>query len=325
MSRGDYSPTNLSRDLSVGIGRDGEVDLVNVKTVEKHQITNDGHRKNEAMVSWNYVAWTDQSRQIEIHDNSSNPRVRFSDDIFLMNLDTGERQRITEAPAKRFGLQIDWRYLVWQEIRNDETGYDIYAYDIEADEEIPLAVTPGAQQSPTANRGKVVWIDNRSNLHMGNSKSGCHNCPDNQFDIYLYNFITGEEKMIAESAASDYYALDIHCDHIVWRGYDQDNHTAVYLHDLASGQRRVIASPNLGSADSPLVSDNFVVWTVGWPCDVVSNIMPEHTGVYAYDLRTGKTGQLSNYVEPQIYLDGNTLLIHEGCYLPGRVYAVFLE
>jgi hypothetical protein len=49
------------------------------------------------------------------------------------------------------------------------------------------------------------------------------------------------------------------------------------------------------------------------------------TGVFAYDLRTDEVRQLSNYVEPRITLDGDVVVINEGCLMPGRVYAVFLD
>ena len=41
----EFWPTDLSGDRSVGIGRDGEVYLANVRTGEIRQLTNDGYRK----------------------------------------------------------------------------------------------------------------------------------------------------------------------------------------------------------------------------------------------------------------------------------------
>ena len=67
----DYWPTDLSGERSVGIGRDGEVYLANVRTGEMRQLTNDGYRKSQPVISGDTVAWTDQSRQIETHDNNS--------------------------------------------------------------------------------------------------------------------------------------------------------------------------------------------------------------------------------------------------------------
>ena len=68
------------------------------------------------------------------------------------------------------------------------------AYDIETDEEIPVAVAPGAQQWPAIHGDMVVWADNRNSPVMGTRIAGCHNCPDNRFDIYSYDLTTGEER-----------------------------------------------------------------------------------------------------------------------------------
>ena len=119
---------------------------------------------------------------------------------------------------------------------------------------------------------------------------------------------------------------DIHGDHIVWIGFlDENPNDGIYLHDLASGQQRVIATPPLGNANRPLISDNYVVWTVGWDCDTGSNIMPDDMGVYVYDKTTDEVQRISNYVDPDAFIDGETLLVHEGCQFPWYVYAVFLE
>ena len=67
----DYWPTGLFGERSVGIGRDGEIYLANVRTGKMRQLTNDGHRKRRPVISGDIVAWTDQSRQIETHDNNS--------------------------------------------------------------------------------------------------------------------------------------------------------------------------------------------------------------------------------------------------------------
>jgi len=53
--------------------------------------------------------------------------------------------------------------------------------------------------------------------------------------------------------------------------------------------------------------------------------MPDEMGVYVYDMTTGEVLRISNYVEPDAFVDGETLLVHEGCHFPWRVYAVFLE
>ena len=53
--------------------------------------------------------------------------------------------------------------------------------------------------------------------------------------------------------------------------------------------------------------------------------MPDDMGVYVYDKTTDEVQRISNYVDPDAFIDGETLLVHEGCQFPWYVYAVFLE
>ena len=315
----EYWPTDLSGDLSVGLGRtginrsEGGVFLVDVKDGEKRRITNGGHQVTEVVIFGDYIAWADRSRQIEIPGSSAINRVgRLTVDIFLMDLNTGEQRRITDVPARRRSLSIDGNMLVWQDDRNEigehRTHFNIYAYDLEADEEIAVEVAPGAQEYPSISGDRVVWIDN------GGDSAG----------VMLYDFAEDETKVIDASTEPE-LPPDIHGDYIVWRGHDVNGDHALYLHDLTDGQQEVIASPRMGSTDSPVVSDRYVVWTVGWPCDVVANIMPDDMGVYVYGIDDGEVLRVSNYVEPNVLIDGAILLVHEGCHLPGRVYAVSLS
>ena len=324
----EFWPTDLSGDRLVGIGRDGEVYLANVRTGEIRQLTNDGHRKRRPVISGDTVAWTDQSREIETHDNNSRAARSLADDIFVLDLNTGDRRRITEVPAKRSGLKISGKRLVWLDNRNEfgehYTHRDIYAYDLEADEEIAVAVAAGAQHWVAIEGDRVVWADNRNSPILGTDRSGCFECPDNRFDIYLYDFTTGEELVLDESGANNTMP-DIHGNRVVWRDFDDDGRTAIRLFDLDTGERRTLASPDLSGVDWPLISGDYVVWTVGKACDVIE-VPPidAPTGVFAYDLGTSEIKQLSNYVEPSIALDGTVVVIHEACQVGGRAYAVFL-
>ena len=315
----EYWPTDLSGDLSVGVGGEGidrgdwGIILVNVKTGEKKRITEDGHGLGEVVISGDYVAWSDRSRQIEIPGSTAeNRHRRLSVDIFVMNLVTGEQRRITDIPARRQSLSIDGNMLVWQDNRNEiqehRSHYDIYAYDIEDDKEVVVAAAPGPQRSPRVSGDRVVWID-----EGGNSAR-----------VMIYDFADDDVRVI-DTTTKPELPPDIHEDFVVWRGYDEEGDHAVYLFDLASGQRRLIASPSRYSTDGPQVSDRYVTWTEEWPCDGRVNVMPDDMGVYVYDMTTGEVLRISNYVEPDAFVDGETLLVHEGCHFPWRVYAVFLE
>ena len=309
---------DLYGDHSVGIGgrvlgRNAGILLVNVENGERRRMTEDGHELTEVAISGNYIAWADRSRQIEVPGSAAeNRRGRLAVDIFVMNLVTGEQRHITDVPARRRGLSIDGNMLVWQDNRNEigehHSHYDIYAYNIEADEEIPVVIAPGAQRYPAVSGDRVVWIDEGSDIPK----------------VMLYDFADDETRVI-DSSTEPELPPDIHGDFVVWRGIDEEGDHAVYLYDLAIDEKKLIASPSRRSIRGPQISDRYVVWTEDWPCDVMSNIMPEGMGVYVYDLEDGHVRQISNYVEPAVWIDGGTLLVHEACHMSGRVYAVFLE
>ena len=102
--------------------------------------------------------------------NSIRPALTFADDIFVLDLTTGEQRRITEAPANRYGLGISGHRLAWSDTRNELEeeyyNFDVYAYDLETDQEIPVAVRRGSQRSPVIYGDTVVWADNRNNPQL---------------------------------------------------------------------------------------------------------------------------------------------------------------
>ena len=105
----------------------------------------------------------------------------------MLDLSTGNKRRITENPAKRYGLQISGNRLVWKDNRNEfgehYSHYDIYAYDLEADAEKAAVVQPGAQKLGAIEGDRIVWADNRNSVILATDRSGCFECPDNRFDI----------------------------------------------------------------------------------------------------------------------------------------------
>ena len=320
-------PMDVAGDRSVGIGPGGEVYLGNVRTGDVRQLTDDGHRKMQPVIYGDIVAWTDQSRGIETHDNNSFTHRGLADDIYVLDLNTGEKRRITEVPAKRRGLRISGNRLVWQDNRNEfgehQSHFDIYAYDLETDEEIAVAVAPGPQSLGAIDGDRIVWSDDRNSGNLGADRASCFVCPDNRSGIYLFDFTAGEELLVDEPS-TNYTSPDIHDHWVVWRGRDDKGRSTIRLYDLDTGETRTLASPRLGRVGGPLVSGNYVVWTVGWDCDVEPWPTDLQYGAFAYDLRTGEVIQLSDYIEPSIAIDGDVAVINEGCLGFGSTYAVFL-
>ena len=235
----------------------------------------------------------------------------------------------TGAPAIRKGLRASGSHRVWQDYRKGlqegrRRDFDIYAYDLERDVEIPVAVVPGQQETPAIHGEMVVWSDNRNRPEDAPSRAGCSACPDNRFDIYSYNLKMAEERPLTQTGG--YHGRpSIHGQRVTWQQFQERNESTIVLLDLDTGEQTIIGDGGRGGS-SPMISEDYVVWTVAEPCDVLG-IPPGkvHNGVYAYRLKTGEVRQLSNYVEPMVMLYANVALIAELCFGVRRQYAVHLD
>ena len=322
----DIRLVDVCDEDAVGIGPDGQLWLVNIRTGDSSQLTDDGHPKSDAALSADYVAWIDQRRKIQLPNN---PVPVFAGDVFARHRHTGEERRITDVPATRRGLAISGPRLVWQDNRNGlledrRQDFDIYAYDLEQDVEIPVAVMPGQQRAPAIHGDMVVWSDNRNRPEDAPFRAGCSNCPDNPFDIYSYNLKTGEERPLVETGGYN-GRPSIHGQRVTWQQFQEGNESAIVLLDLETGEQRIIGGAGRGGS-SPLISEDYVVWAVAEPCDDFTTPPGKaQNGVYAYGLKTGEVGQLSDYVEPMVMLHADVALIVEVCFGVRRQYAVPLD
>lgn len=150
---------------------------------------------------------------------------------------------------------------------------------------------------------------------MGTTKAGCGNCPDNPFDIYAYDFNTGEETLLAHSAGYN-GPPSIHGRQVVWHGFGEDLEGYINLLDLETGRERTLAGVERGG-ERPMVSDGYVVWTVGEACDVITYRSSEtRTGAFTYNLRTDEVREISNYAEPYVLLHQDVALVLEHCFTP---------
>ena len=325
-----YRPTGLAGDLSVGIGQDWQVHLINVRTGEGHRLTGGVDRKWEAVISDSHVAWRSQSRLREVLSKA--PLVRRSYHIFVMDIESSATRRITSGTAMRRNLQIDGSRLVWEESRTKVgdryTEHDVYAYDVDLDEILPVADGPGSQRFPSIHGDRVVWIDDRDCAETKSESKSTRSCPGDLLDVYLYDFATGKERPVAKSTASGYHAPGIHGDSITWRGHmgRYFENSTVHLHSLADGRTRIIASYDNAHIGTPRVSADYVAWTVRVACDT-SGTPPADmgTGAFLFGIESEVIQQLTGYPEPDVLLDRKTAVVHEGCWFPGPVYSVILD
>ena len=328
----DIHVTDVFGDDAVGFDEEGELWLMNIRTGDLGQLTADGHPKWGAAISADHVAWTDQRRMVQLPGYSA-PII--SSDVFVLDRHTGEERRITDAPASRHGLRMSGARLVWQDNRNGlledrRWDFDIYAYDLEHDMEIPVAVSPGREAMPAIHGDTVVWTHNPNRPARGTAKPGSTARPDNRFDIYSYNLAIEEKTPLVETGEHNVTPV-IHGELVVWQRFRDEQESDIVLLDLGTGQQTIIGAG--GRRESrPFVSENHVIWAVGETCDVggfrgFRELLRGRvqTGVYAYGLSTGETRRLSRDKEPRALLSGNVALVTEGCHFITRQYVVLLD
>lgn len=314
-----YPPTGISGSRYVAGGSEGEVHMGDIHTGEIRQLTDDGRKKYGPVMSECYVAWT------EYHSPSKLGEGRPSSDIFVLDIETGEQRRITDAPAQRAQLDIHGHRLVWRENRHQGTGYDIYAYDLDSNEDTPIAVREGYQTSPSIHGNVVVWSDGRNSPHIGTPKAGCSNCPDNTRDIYLYVFDTGQERQVVSTGTLN-SSPSVHDNRLVWLKYTTDPATSsVFLLDLETGEEREMGVTGSTHSRQPLISGRHVVWSIRWACDTSSPDKPKDTGLYLYDIDTARTSKITDYVEPMALMGDGVVIVTERCFGISRLYAAILE
>ncbi len=322
----EYSPRSWYGDEYATVGPDGEIYLVEIETGEKRRVTSDGHAKRNPAISAKYLAWIDDRSGAELTDGSR----RSTGDIFVLDRASGEERRITESPALRYALRISGNRLVWMDKRNEADGhytsFDIYAYDLSTDEEIPIAAKPGAQKWPVIDGDMVVWSDNGMSPLAKNPESGhpgCGDCPDNRFDIYAYDFATGEERVLVSNGFLN-SAPSISGNHIGWLAFRSQEPRSLKLMNLETGEERTVIH-DVRTHYGLSLSDDYVAWVAHWPCDVMPAPDRNTTGAWVQSLVTGETWRVSDYVEPSVALHGNIAFVFERCFGIRRAYAVFLE
>ena len=322
-----FRATDIFEGQAIGTGPDFELWMINVDIGTKRQLTKDGSVfDRDAVLSADYAAWIARSGD-NLVARDVEP-AREGNDVFLLNLHTGESGAITTEPAQRRNLQISGSRLLWWEAAYEQDGQQaysaLYVYDIEEEEKVKVGNSPRGWRWSSISGELVVWSDNRHSPLMGTSKVGCQNCPQNRFDIYLRDLSTGEERALVETGFLN-SSPSIHGQRVVWQQYHENGGSHIMLLDLETGLTRTIAPGGKTSA-SPRISGSYVVWSVNRPHDVL--VLPAaeiEPGAFSYNLETGEILKISNYVEPSVILHDKVAVIYEYYGSVSRQYAVFLE
>ncbi|MBI2020338.1 hypothetical protein HYS94_02850 [Candidatus Daviesbacteria bacterium] len=338
-------PQDIYKDKAVCIDEAGQVNLLELPSMKKTQITNVTSRKYFAQIEGNYIAWLDERAQVvgstSTRNGVSGPvrQDRIGQDIFLYNLTTKEEKKITTTPATRTELQLNENYIVWTEQRGDITleNYrknEIHIFDISLSKEIFSSTVSSTKKQLRLWKDKLVWADSRNG-----KDTGCDNCANNRFDIYLYDFKTGQEKILVEGP---YLKIDpdIEENSLVWIDY-RNKMSDVYLMDISTGKEKQITNANDNEVNSR-IENGRVFWSVRWACDVgpikiatgsgsqikspSSQFGDLDTGVYVYNLSTQEKKKLTDYVEPSFIVSGNLVVIGEGCHgVKPKVYGIYVD
>lgn len=320
--------------------RDSDIVLVNWETGEETQITTDGRFKYNVVLSDQFVAWLEEAGEQTITVDGNEERI-FLNHLFVYDRSTDASRQISQEATVHRGLAIDGARLVWMDKRNEldrpYTHFDIYAYDLSNDTEIPIAVAPGVQQQPAIRGDRIVWADNRSHPGRDLPLVGCGNCVDNRFDIYLYDFATGESRPLVEN---EYLKSNpaIDGDRVVWAEYRLVLNTLsdvkvgsadLLALDLTTGDIRQITETSV-SEEMPQLAGNRLAWRVAQDCDVIQidesgQEIERESGIYLMDLATGAVELLTDYKEPRAWLSQNMILIQEGCMTDFETYVITLN
>ena len=305
------------------------IHIIDFRTKEKIQISEPIALKwgRSICLSERYVAWIAE-KNINVYDRRSQ-----------------QIRTLVRESAQPTRLALDKNRIVWSETWKEEGLYrnkwsinntDIYAYDIESGREYAISVASGMQTNPSIHGDLVVWQDNRESPHKGTPKEGCGNCPENRFDIFLFDFKTLESRTIIRNRRLKSHPV-VNAGRIVWEEYQERRETDIYgpqadlfIIDILSGKiSRLTKTPD--PETRPILIGNTLLWHVRTASDVIHlgsdgiEIRPA-TGIYVMEFASGKITRLSEFKAPRALFDGQRAIIIEwGFSASGRIYTLELD
>lgn len=212
--------------------------------------------------------------------------------ITTYNLVTREKERVQEFAPAEFRISPPSIYenrVVWSsanisgrllsEIDWNKLNWDVFLLDLDSGEVRQITSEEHAQIEPRVYGDTIVWLDTR---HV----EGYHN-PD-VFDIYAYDFKTGQEMRLTSSTSAEGHDLSISGNLVVWSdnrhaewdkathpGNEPNYNNEIYAYDLVTGSEHRIT--NYPANDHyPAVDGNRIIW--------LRQLSLREAEVYLYDL-----------------------------------------
>lgn len=188
-----------------------------VSAGQEIRITSYGERGFNPAIYDDKVVWTDDI---------------FSGNIYMRDLSTGKKKKITDQPCSLPAIYGD--RIVW--VRSGS----IYLYNISSGTETRIATADSANRRQIEYLGiygdKVVWEDNRN-----------RNYSSENWNIYVYDLSTSRETRITSTPIDSTFATEvaIYGDKTVWRGDCIDNENRVndiYMYDLSTSTQTQITT-----------------------------------------------------------------------------------
>ncbi|WP_165861375.1 hypothetical protein [Paenibacillus paeoniae] len=235
--------------------------------------------------------------------------AKSDDKLTVIDLATN-KQLASISVEYEAGFDISGNYVVWSDLRNeqtsigelgsyDEANADIFLYNLSTGEERQLTTDSSAQIQPRIWENYMVWMDNSSDT--------VKEYPTH-WQIVLYNIETGEQKTIT-SGDGGHTDPDIDAGNVVWEdgrhvtkrglrggGNLPENNTDIYLYRIETGETIPIAIESYKEG-LPRVSGNLITWEA---------FNGSYKGnAFVYDTVTEKTLQVTN-----LAVDQRTPVIH---------------
>jgi hypothetical protein len=272
----------------------------NLRTGEKERLIEfdpSESRINPPSIYKNLVVWSEAD--ISGMQLGSIDWQNLNRDIYLLDMETGKIQKITDDEHVQEGALISGETIVWLDDRHG-TGepypypapLDIYAFNLATGEEkrITAASTAEGYGYLAISGDLIVWSDSRhADPEVKNRPS---NVADYNNEIYVYDLTTGQERRITDYPGNDHYPA-IHGNRIAWLRQLDLRQAEIIVYDLETGRESRVSSSGY-AAYSPSIYEDRVVWSDAGISkgntsnDVVINGQSGGADIYLYDFSSDK-------------------------------------
>jgi len=304
-----YSPQAIWGDVFIGAeyifggGLEAQyISTYNLRTREKQRITEIpiNYLVNEPSIYNDRVVWASCYYSQEMRESLQKDIASLNWDVFLLDLKTGEVQQITADEHAQTEPRIYGDIIVWLDTRHEAQNryphyYDVYAYDLNTNQERRLTSTNSIMEQSLGISGNfVVWSDSR---YASLTSEGDYRQHDNN-EIYVYNLTTDQEKRITTYPGNDCHPV-IEDGRIVWLREWEAREADIFLHDMKDSREIKISESGFVAYNSyPSIYKNLIVWadarisqgnTAG---DIIEGGKSGAAEIYLYNLDTKQENRL---------------------------------